>query len=126
MSPKPHDQFIFPYVCETPISRQKKEFNTVDDIYDEVRHISEANDGTRTMGQEMWYLVNMFANPRYLLQESYFNLINEYHYIQDYHIPLGKTLHETDAHKLEYFTIIKNELGAALKHKQKKDEKKKQ
>ena len=125
MSPKPHDQFIFPYVCETPITRQKKEFNAVDDIYDEVVHISDANDGTRTMGQEMWYLVNMFANPRYLLEERYFNLINEYHYIQDYHIPLGRTLDETDAHKLEYFTIIKNELGVALKHKQKKDEKKK-
>ena len=125
MSPKPHDQFIFPYVCETPITRKKKEFNTVDDIYDEVMHISDANDGTRTMGQEMWYLVNMFANPRYLLRDSYFNLINEYYYIQDYHIPLGRTLDETDAHKLEYFTIIKNELGVALKHKQKKDEKKK-
>jgi hypothetical protein len=125
MSPKPHDQFIFPYICETPITRQKKEFNAVDDIYDEVVHISDANDGTRTMGQEMWYLVNMFANPRYLLEERYFNLINEYHYIQDYHIPLGRTLDETDAHKLEYFTIIKNELGVALKHKQKKDEKKK-
>lgn len=124
MQPKPHNQFIFPYIGETPISKQVKEFNSVDDIYDEVACISKANDSTRTMGQEMWFLVPLFANPQYLLNEEFFNLINEFHYIQDYNIPLGKTLDETDAHKLEYFTIIKNEMAVALKTKQDKDAKK--
>ena len=123
--PKPHDQFLFPYIGETPITRQRKEFNSVDDIYEEVQEVSNASDETRTMGQEMWYLVPIFANPKYLLNDELFNLINEYHYITDYNIPLGKTLDETDAHKLEYFTIIKNEMGVALKHKQEKDAKKK-
>jgi len=123
--PKPHEQFLFPYIGETPVSRQVKEFNSVDDIYEEVAEISNASDGKRTMGQEMWYLVPIFANPQYLLNEESFNLINEFHYITDYNIPLGKTLDETDAHKLEYFTIIKNEMGVALKHKQEKDAKKK-
>ena len=58
------------------------------------------------------------------LMHKAFNLINEFHYIQDYNIPLGKTLDETDAHKLEYFTIIKNEMAVALKTKQDKDAKK--
>ena len=123
--PKPHDQFLFPYIGETPVSRQRKEFNSVDYIYEEVHEISNASDGTRTMGLEMWYLVPIFANPQYLLNDELFNLINEYHYITDYNIPLGKTLDETDAHKLEYFTIIKNEMGVALKHKQERDAKKK-
>ena len=116
---------MFPYIGETPITRQRKEFNSVDDIYEEVLEVSNASDETRTMGQEMWYLVPIFANPKYLLNDELFNLINEYHYITDYNIPLGKTLDETDAHKLEYFTIIKNEMGVALKHKQEKDAKKK-
>ena len=122
--PKPHDQYLFPYIGETPISRKVKEFNHVDDIYEEVAEISNESDGKRTIGQELWYLIPLFANPQYLLDDESFNLINEYHYIIDYHIPLGRTLDETDAHKLEYFTIIKNEMGVALRHRQEKDDKK--
>ena len=102
-----------------------KEFNHVDDIFEEVLEISNASDGKRTIGQELWYLIPLFANPQYLLNDESFNLINEYHYIIDYHIPLGRTLDETDAHKLEYFTIIKNEMGVALKHRQDKHDTKK-
>ena len=108
-------------MCETPITRQKKEFNNVDDIYSEVEEISNASDGKRTIGQEMWFLVPLFANPQYLLRDEFYNLINEYHYIQDYNIPLGRTLDETDANKLEYFTIIRNEMANALRLKQEKD-----
>jgi len=75
-----------------------------------------------TLGQA--FTQPLFANPQYLLDDESFNLINEYHYIVDYHIPLGRTLDETDAHKLEYFTIIKNEMGVALKHRQEKNDKK--
>jgi len=66
---------LFPYIGETPVSRQVKEFNSVDDIYEEIAEISNASDGKRTMGQEMWYLVPIFANPQYLLNEESFNLI---------------------------------------------------
>ncbi len=123
--PKPHDQYLFPYIGETPVSRKVKEFNHVDDIYEEVLEISNASDGKRTIGQELWYLIPLFANPQYLLNDESFNLINEYHYVMDYNIPLGTTLDETDAHKLEYFTIIKNEMGVALKHRQDKHDTKK-
>jgi len=115
---------LFPYIGESPVSRRVKEFNHVDDIYEEIAEISNASDGKRTIGQELWYLIPLFSNPKYLLDDEFFNLINEYHYIIDYHIPLGRTLDETDAHKLEYFTIIKNEMGVALRHRQEKDAKK--
>ena len=81
----------------------------------------DAHDPKRTLGQELYYLGPLFANPQYILDESYFAYINEYHYVKDYHIPLGKTLNQTDAIKLDYFTIIKNELASAVRHKQEKD-----
>lgn len=64
----------------------------------------------------------LFANPQYLLDEYNFNLINEYHYVKEYNIPLGKTLNETDAIKLDHFTIIKNELASVIKHEQEKND----
>ena len=76
---------------------------------------------SRSAGQELYYLLPLFANPKYILDEHHFSLINEYHYVKDYNIPLGKSLNETDALKLDYFTIIKNELASVIRHKQEKD-----
>jgi|TARA_R110002012_G_scaffold321019_1_gene547109 hypothetical protein len=48
-------------------------------------------------------------------------LINEYHYVTDYNIPLGRTLNETNADKLTMFNIIKNEMSLAIKNKAEKE-----
>ena len=79
LQPKPHDQFILPYNAQSPISNKDRDFNNVDDIWQEISLIVDAHDQKRTLGQELWYLVPLFANPQYLLDESHFNLINEYH-----------------------------------------------
>ncbi len=72
-------------------------------------------------GQQLFYLLPLFANPIYILNDGYFNLINEYHYVTEYNIPLGNNLDDTDADKLVMFNIIKNEIGLALKHKAEKE-----
>lgn len=121
LQPDAHDQLILPYRNLCPISNKKRDFNTVDDIWKTVGKIVENHDPKRTLGQELYYLISLFANPKYILNEHYFNLINEYHYVKDYNIPLGKSLNETDAFKLDYFTIIKNELASVIKHEQEKN-----
>ena len=73
-----------------------------------------------SLGQQLFYLIPLFANANYVITSKDVQLINEYHYITDYHIPLGDTLDNTDAHKLVMFNIIKNEMAIALKHKQEK------
>jgi len=122
LQPKPHDQFILPYNAQSPISDEHRDFNNVNDIWQEVGLIANAHDQKRSLGQELWYLVPLFANPQYLLDEYNFNLINEYYYVKEYNIPLGKTLNETDAIKLDHFTIIKNELASVIKHEQEKND----
>jgi hypothetical protein len=112
---------LLPYTAQSPITSELKEFNKVDDIYNEIGIIAKQKREDRTLGQDLWYLIPLFANPQYLLIEDYFNLINEYYYCKDYNIPLGKTLDETDATKLDLFTVIKNESAVALNHKAKKD-----
>lgn len=120
-NPEPHNQMLLPYTAQSPITNKLKEFNIVDDIYNEIEIIAKQKREDRTLGQDLWYLIPLFANPQYLLIEDYFNLINEYYYCKDYNIPLGKTLDETDATKLDLFTVIKNESAVALNHKAKKD-----
>tara|TARA_R100001082_G_scaffold4772_2_gene3426 strand:+ start:4928 stop:5269 length:342 start_codon:yes stop_codon:yes gene_type:complete len=110
---------MLPYVAQSPITKQKKEFITVEDIWKEIELISTKDD--YSIGQQLFYLLPLFANPVYIINDEYFSLINEYHYVTDYNIPLGKTLDDTDAEKLTMFNIIKNEMGLALKNKTEKE-----
>ena len=121
LQPDLHENLILPYSCLNPINRETRDYNTIDDIWETVKDVVDAHDPKRTLGQELYYLVPLFANPKYVLDEHLFAIINEYHYVKDYNIPLGKTLNKTDATKLDYFTIIKNELASVIRHKQEKD-----
>lgn len=119
--PDPHNQFILPYSTQSPITRDVIEFNTVDDIWDEIKNVANVNKGERSIGQDLWYLIPLFANPIYILSDYFTNIINEYYYVTEYHIPLAENLDNADAVRLECFNIIKNELPKAIKHKQDKD-----
>ena len=109
---------ILPYTALSPITKKKKDFITVDDIWEEIKLVATKDD--YSIGQQLFYLLPLFANPLYIINDEYFNLINEYHYVTDYNIPLGRTLDETNADKLTMFNIIKNEIGLALKNKAEK------
>ncbi len=115
---KPHRQFTLPYIAQSPTTKQKREFSTIDDIWKEILLIEESDKFS--LRQQLFYLIPLFANADYVITSKDVQLINEYHYITDYHIPLGSTLENTDAHKLMMFNIIKNEMAIALKHKQDK------
>ena len=116
---KPHQQYTLPYYAQSPISKQKKEFTSVNDIWNEIELIARQDD--YSIGQQLFYLLPLFANPSYILDDEFFNLINEYHYVTEYNIPLGLNLNDTDADKLVMFNIIKNETGLALKNKAEKE-----
>lgn len=117
---QPHDQYTLPYMAQSPISKKMKEFTTVDDIWNEIEKIANS-DHRYSIGQQLYYLLPLFANPFYIIKDQFYELINEYHYVTDYNIPLGKSLDETNAHKLSMFNIIKNEMTMAIKHKQEKN-----
>ena len=107
-------------MAQSPISKKRKEFTSVDDIWNEIKEIADT-DHDYTIGQQLYYLLPLFANPFYIIKDEHYQLINEYHYVTDYNIPLGKSLDETNAHRLSMFNIIKNEMALALKHKQQKN-----
>ena len=112
---------LLPYIAQSPITRKTREFNTVNDIWEEVELVAKTERDGRTLGQDLWYLIPLFANPSYILSNDYYHTINEYYYVTEYNIPLAKSLDEADAVKLESFNIVKNELAVAMNQKQKKE-----
>ena len=47
------------------------------DIWQTIKDVVDAHDPKRTLGQELYYLVPLFANPKYVLDEHHFAIIND-------------------------------------------------
>jgi hypothetical protein len=115
----PHKQYLLPYSAQSPISKKKKKFITEDDIWNEILSIKENNKFS--LGQQLFYLIPLFANDSYVINNEFIRLLNEYHYHKDFNIPLSDTLDNADAIKLSMFSIIKNEMELAIRHKTEKN-----
>ena len=111
-----HNQFTLPYAAQSPITKINKYYSSEDDIWNEIEQIEKSNN-KYSIGQQLFYLLPIFANPNYIINNEHIQLLNEYHYITEYNIPLAQNLDEANAYKLSMFNIIKNEMSLALNHK---------
>ena len=110
---------MLPYKALAPSLKEVVEFKKEQDIWDEIERIIEKS--TLGIGQELYYHIPLFTNPIYIVKDRFLNWINEYHYVKDYNIPMATSLDKADADKLEYFTIIKNEISNATHHLREKN-----
>ena len=85
--------------------------------WDEVERLAKEANGTKfSIGQQLYYQIHFFANPKFLWDSEYELLIEEYTMMESFNIPLAKSLDEAPARKLRDFTIIKAEVMALQKH----------
>lgn len=82
-----------------------------------MERLAQEVDGTKfTVGQQLYYQIHFFANPRFLWEQEYDRLIEEYQMMESMNIPLARSLNEAPAQKLRDFSIIKTEVMALQKH----------
>ena len=85
--------------------------------WNEVARLAKEVAGTKfTIGQQLYYQVHYFANPRFLWEQEYDRLIEEHYMMESFNIPLAKSLDEAPAQKLRDFSVIKTEILALQKH----------
>jgi len=85
--------------------------------WNEVERLAQEANGTKfTVGQQLYYQIHFFANPRFLWEQEYERLIEEYQIMESMNIPFAKSLDEAPAQKLRDFNIIKTEVFALQKH----------
>ena len=72
---------MLPYIAQSPITRKQKEFNTINDIWDELLLIEESDKFS--LGQQLFYLVPLFANSDNIITDEDIQMINEYHYVTE-------------------------------------------
>jgi hypothetical protein len=111
----------FPYtVTQSPFSYKEREFRSIDDVWDEIHKLcTQFKD--RTVGQELYHLIPLFANPSVILEDWHFEMIQEYHYMTKFNIPLARSLDEAPASRLVYFDAIENEINAIMNFKAQKN-----
>ena len=112
----------FPYKAQSPLSVKQKEFKNEANIWEEVEAIAELakTSKTRTMGQLLYDLVPLFASPSFFTEDWIIDIMNEYHWVQNWNISPG-VLDDISAFRLDCWTIIENELNQIKKHESKKN-----
>ena len=91
-------------------------------IWEEVERIVEECTGKSfTIGQNLFFQVPFFANPIFFYRPEYDEWIEDVMLMDQFSIPLARSLDEAPAHRMEMYQIIKQELNACQKHQQDKD-----
>jgi len=82
-----------------------------------VERLAQEADGTKfSVGQQLYYQIHFFANPRFLWDREYDQLIEEYYMMESMNIPIARSLDEAPAQKLRDFSLIKQEALSLQKH----------
>ena len=113
--------YSLPYSEVSPTNYKKTEYETINDVWNEINAIIEINKKTsRTIGQDLYNLIPLFTNPSYILEDWQFEVINEYNMTQNFNISLG-VLDEVPNDRLNCFSIIHREYNAIKEIESKKN-----
>lgn len=109
----PHTTLEFPYKRQSPITKENKEYESIEDATKELYGLVDTFIESKfTLGRNLYFHIPLFANPKWFVQEEFKELIREYNYMKNFNLPLAVSLDEADSYKLECFEIINNELNA--------------
>ena len=109
----PHNTLNFPYKRQSPLTKKNKDYTCFAEVEEEVLKLSEKfQNSSFTLGRNLYFIVPLFANPEWFIDDEYIELIREYNYIKNYNIPIAKTLEEADSYKIANFDIIQKEITA--------------
>lgn len=105
----------FPYTSQSPTLYKEVTWKSKDDLWDEIDRICAEQSNKYSTGQNLFHLIPLFTNPSMIIEQWHLDMINEYNYVTEFHIPIAKSLDEADAFRLDCFSIIKSEINNCLK-----------
>ena len=104
--------YSLPYSEVSPVDYKRREYGTVEDIWEEIERIIEVNNRTtRTIGQDLYNLLPLFTNPAYIIEDWQLEVINEYNIVQNFNVSLGE-LDNVPNDRLNCFPVIHREYNA--------------
>ena len=109
------------YTAQSPSLFREVEYND-EERWNEIERLAQEVEGTKfTVGQQLYYQVHYFANPRFLWDKEYDRLIEEFYVMQQMNIPFATSLDRAPSQRLRDFVTIKEEVAALQKHQMEKN-----
>ncbi len=103
---------IEPYEAQSPTLSKIIPF-TEKEIWDECdRIVAEDKHNKFSIGQNLYYNLNFFCNPKFFYDREIEQYIEEFFVSTKFKIPLANNLYEVDAKTIDIFRLISEELTA--------------
>lgn len=100
------------YTAQSPTLFKKVKYDE-DEIWNEIERIcAEDEEGKFTPGQQMFYNIPFFTNPKIFRDIELERIINEYYLCTRLNIPFSRDLDSSSAFRLQCFSIIHTEIIA--------------
>ena len=115
-------EYILPYWSQSPTLRKRIEYKNYDDVNSEIERIlNEQATKKFGIGQSLFYQIPFFCNPRAVIPDWCWEMINDYCIATKYNVPLGENLGSILAWQLDCFSIIESEISNINTHERKKN-----
>lgn len=106
----PKSGLLLPYTAQSPTLFKRIEFKTRKDVYDEIyRVLYEPATQKYGIGQSLYYQLPLFCNPDEYISEWCYEMIQDYHLVNHYNIPMSESLDLVDVFRLDCFMVIEDE-----------------
>jgi len=93
-------------------------YKTEKDIYEEIeRIIDESSEKNFEIGKSLFFQLPFFCNPASIISSWCYDIIEEYHLVKNYNVPIAENLELVNAWKMDCFNIIEKELKEIEKYK---------
>ena len=107
----PHMTLEFPYKRQSPVSKQIKTFNNIQDVWEEIFLLVDSWSNSKfTLGRNLYFHLPLFMNPNWITATDFAILMKEFTWCKDFNIPIAKDLDSVDARTLEEFDVINTEI----------------
>ena len=118
----PRTGLLLPYTAQSPTLFKRVEFKTEGDINDEIQRIlSETNIQKFGVGKSLYYQLPFFCEPSNIISDWCWQMIEDYHLVNSYNIPLGNNLDDIDCWIADCFLAIENEIEKIKKENKNKN-----
>tara|TARA_A100001515_G_scaffold130649_4_gene118034 strand:- start:845 stop:1243 length:399 start_codon:yes stop_codon:yes gene_type:complete len=114
----PRTGLLLPYTAQSPSLFKRIKFENEKDIYDEIyRILSEENIQEFGIGKSLYFQLPFFCDPSIIISDWCWQMIEDYHVVKNYNIPLCNNINDLDVFTSDCFTQIETELEEIKKYK---------
>ena len=106
----PKSGLLLPYTAQSPTLFKRIEFKTKKDVYEEIyRILYEPATQKYGIGQSFYYQLPFFCNPGEYISEWCYEMIQDFHLVNHYNIPMSENLDNVNVFRLDCFSVIEDE-----------------